>query len=245
VKELEVARLALPDGARTTVYVLRLPRERWRGRVVRMRPLRRLREWCRSNGVDNAIIGGFFLRPFDRPLGEIWVDGERLPSEPWPAPWDEERSCVHFDGGSVRLRPRAELPASIRGDLLQAGPLLVRDGRVLIEPGRDPEGFSAGCDLFDSDITIGRYPRAAIGVNDRELIAFACDGRCDADAGMTLGELAAAMRDAGARDALNLDGGGSTSLIAGGELVNVPRKRQDLEIPGGRTIPTALAFEPR
>ena len=44
--------------------------------------------------------------------------------------------------------------------------MLVRDGE-LGAPGVDVEGFSAGPRQFDSDITAGRYPRAALGVAAR------------------------------------------------------------------------------
>ena len=68
------------------------------------------------------------------------------------------------------MAPRAELPAEPQGDLVQAGPLLVDDGRSIID-GVDREGFSAGAGQFDSDITDGRYPRCALGVSDDELLA--------------------------------------------------------------------------
>ena len=72
---------------------------------------------------------------------------------------------------------------------MQAGPLLVHDGRWSIEDA-DREGFSAGASQFDSDITIGRYPRCALGVSGDELLAVCCDGRrSGVDAGLELGEL--------------------------------------------------------
>jgi exopolysaccharide biosynthesis protein len=49
----------------------------------------------------------------------------------------------------------------------------------------------------------------------------------------------------GCRDALNLDGGGSTSLVSGGRLVNRPRKDFRVPEPGGRAVSTALLFTPR
>jgi hypothetical protein len=62
----------------------------------------------------------------------------------------------------VRLAPRAELAAEPAGDLVQAGPLLVRDGRSVIDAD-DREGFAAGAEQFDSDITAARHPRCALG----------------------------------------------------------------------------------
>ena len=42
---------------------------------------------------------------------------------------------------------------------------------------------------------------------------------------MTLPEAARLMRSLGARDALNLDGGGSTAMTVRGELVSMPSDR--------------------
>ncbi len=154
-------------------------------------------------------------------------------------PWQALRTCVQVTGGEVRIARRDELPRRCNGDLLQAGPLLVRDGRVV---GGDDEGFSAGAAQFDSDITVGRHPRAALGCDGERVIALACDGRADDEAGLTIAELAQVMLDLGAREALNLDGGGSASLVCGGRLRNVPREAHGLPVPGGRAIATALVF---
>jgi exopolysaccharide biosynthesis protein len=56
-------------------------------------------------------------------------------------------------------------------------------------------------------------------------------------------ELAGVMVDLGARDALNLDGGGSTTLVHRGHLLNRPYSSQDQPSPQTRRVVTALAFE--
>ena len=145
----------------------------------------------------------------------------------------------------MRFAPRSELGDDPDGDVLQAGPMLVRDGEGLVSPGADPEGFSAGARQFDSDITAGRYPRAALGIADGTLIAAVCDGRTDDDAGLTLDELSEAMIDLGATDAINLDGGGSASLVIDGILRNRPREEHGIDIPEGRPVSTALTFAER
>ena len=48
----------------------------------------------------------------------------------------------------------------------------------------------------------------------------------------------------GARDAINLDGGGSATLVAGGRLRNHPRAAPGVPELGGRAIATALVFTP-
>jgi exopolysaccharide biosynthesis protein len=48
----------------------------------------------------------------------------------------------------------------------------------------------------------------------------------------------------GARHAINLDGGGSTTLVHRGHLLNRPYSTQDQPAPQSRRVVTALAFEP-
>jgi hypothetical protein len=151
---------------------------------------------------------------------------------------------VHVNSRTVTLAPREELTAEPGGDLVQAGPLLVRGGEVALLPGEDREGFSAGSAQFDSDITAARHPRCALGVSDDELLAVCCDGRrSGVDAGLDLVELAELMRSFGARDAINLDGGGSATLVHRGHLLNRPYADLDQPAPESRPVVTALLFE--
>jgi hypothetical protein len=242
---LRSLRVTLADGAQTTLHVAAHDRASTRLRVVRLDCPEPLESWCARTGVREAIVGGFFVRPRGRPLGEVRTHGIARESTPFDAPWGRVRACVHVDRGEVGIAPRDELCTSPRGDLLQAGPLLVRDGAPVVRDGEDPEGFSSGSRQFDSDITDGRYPRAALALAGERLLAVAVDGRAHDEAGMTLVELAEALVGLGADRALNLDGGGSTSLVCGGVLRNVPRAEQDRVLAGGRAISTALAFSPR
>lgn len=57
-------------------------------------------------------------------------------------------------------------------------------------------------------------PRTAIGYNeDGEILLFAVDSRTNASKGMKLEELAQTMRELGCVGAMNLDGGGSTTVL--------------------------------
>jgi hypothetical protein len=242
---LESIRLTLADGAGTTLRLARFDRARFSARVVVLDPCTTLLRWCAENGAEHALVGGFYLRPGGPPLGDLRIDGSAHPTEPFDPPWGALRGCVHAENGTVSLTSRDALPATPPGDLLQAGPMLVADGESLIRPGQDLEGFSAGSRQFDSDITVGRYPRAALGLAAGELIAVVCEGRADDEAGLTMAELATAMGGLGATEAINLDGGGSTSLVVGGTLLNTPREEHGIELVGGREIATALTFVER
>jgi hypothetical protein len=239
--EYELLRHRLRDGEQTTVYVVRYPRDRTGLRVQHFAVPERLERWCRRLGVLEAIVGGFFVRPHGPPLGELWVGGRRVETERVVGRYGRARAAIYVDEGEIRIGPRGELPRRPAGHLLQAGPLLVREGTLLCDPD-DREGFVAGAAQFDSDITRGRYPRAALGSSEEELIALVCDGRrTGIDAGLTLDELAELLAELGAREAINLDGGGSAALIHRGHLLNRPYAAQDR--PSSRAVATALVFD--
>lgn len=235
----------LPDGAWTTVHAALYRRRSVELRVVALEEPEPLGSWCARARMSDALVGGFFVTATGTPLGELWVGGVQRASVPFDPPLGPGRSCVAIEGQRVRMAGRGRLPSVPRGDLLQAGPLLVRRGRPVVRDGDDPEGFSAGSGQFDSDICDGRHPRAALGVSRDALICVACDGRAPDEAGLTLGELARLMAGLGARRAINLDGGGSAALVVDGRLRNAPREAHGVEIAGGRAIVTALAFSPR
>lgn len=239
-------RHTLADGEVTTVYAVRYPSRRTRARVVYFPRTEHLDVWCRRNGVGEAVVGGFFLRDPYRPLGELWIDGQPIRHVPVAAPYTERRASAVIEDGVVSLVERGSAPAKPAGDLLQAGPLLVADRAVVFDGGEDREGFSAGAGQFDSDITDGRYPRAALGISKESLVAVACDGRrSNVDGGLSMRELAEVMLELGAESAINLDGGGSTTLVHRGHLLNRPYSTQDQPAPASRRVVSALAFEPR
>lgn len=242
-RRVERRRFKLSDGAATTVHVVRMRRAVTRVGVIALPRPRQLLAWCREEGVDDAIVGGFFIRPNGKPLGELRIDGRRVASQAFEAPWAARRSCVLSARDGIALVPRGELPPDPAGDLLQAGPLLCRGARNLIELTDDPEGFSAGSADFDSDITRGRYPRAGLGICADEIVAVACDGRDADESGLSMSEFADCMISLGAESAINLDGGGSTSLVHDGSLLNTPREEHGIPLPGGREISTALVFQ--
>ena len=245
--EYHLWRQTLSGGEVTTLYAVRHPSRSTRLRVVHFPRTERLDVWCAANGVEEAVVAGFFLRDPYRPLGELWMDGRPLLHEPVAEPFGRRRGSVFIDpNGTVGLVERQAAPARPAGDLVQAGPLLVADGKIVFDAGVDREGFSAGAGQFDSDITKGRYPRAALGISEQWLVAVACDGRrSSVDGGLSMLELANVMVELGAESAINLDGGGSTTLVHRGHLLNRPYSTQDQPAPASRRVVSALAFEPR
>ena len=83
-----------------------------------------------------------------------------------------------------------------------------------------------------------RHPRTAIGFSrdSTTLFLLVVDGRSQRSVGATLVELAAIMRQLGAWQAMNFDGGGSTTMVVDGTVVNVPS-----DPTGEREVGSALA----
>ena len=236
----------LADGERTTIYTVRHPLERSRPRLQLFRQPRRLDHWCSRHGHKEAIVGGFYLREPFRPLGDFVAAGRPVVSEPFAAPYAPRRATLHSTDRGIRIAPRAAIGPVGDGDLVQAGPMLVAGGEVVFDRASDHEGFSAAAGQFDSDITDGRHPRAAIGISKHDLYLVTCDGRrTGVDAGLTLDELAAFMLALGCRDAMNLDGGGSTTHVHRGHLLNRPYSEQDQPAPASRPIVSAIVVERR
>jgi exopolysaccharide biosynthesis protein len=235
--------VTLDDGATTKIHVVRYDRASTLPKVVMFEEATYLSEWCQSEGVREAMSGGFFLRSCNKILGDTWVDGVACVTQAFESPWHMRRGTLHVGrDGVLTLGPRHELPDAPQGDMLQAGPLLVHKGKLLIADDCESEGFSAACHQFDSDITIGRYPRAAIACNEQYIWSIVCDGRSTTDAGLTLTELAHTGLTLGAQEVLNLDGGSQATQISSGQLRNSPRSDDNTYI-SGRPLYTALVFQ--
>ena len=91
------------------------------------------------------------------------------------------------------------------------GPGLVSEGKVSVS----------------TDAEVGRAmasnPRTAIGLIDNNHYLFVVsDGRTQESEGLSLYQLAQFMKSLGAKTAYNLDGGGSSTMVFQGSLINKP-----------------------
>ncbi|MEU6753631.1 phosphodiester glycosidase family protein [Spirillospora sp. NPDC046719] len=126
-----------------------------------------------------------------------------------------ERVLDH--GRPVRLDPRTSI--------LGAGPQLVRDGRVWVDAYADGLVHTGSDQSFYYNWVLRRNPRTMVGVDrSGRLLLVAADGREPGySEGLSIEEAAKVMRSLGAVQAMNFDGGGSTTMAtAGGALVNRP-----------------------
>ncbi|HUS63748.1 MAG TPA: phosphodiester glycosidase family protein [Kofleriaceae bacterium] len=113
----------------------------------------------------------------------------------------------------VELRPHEDQtgPEAWMQEVVSGHPTILWDGAQ-----RDNNGDS---------LCSARHPRTAVGLSAdrRQLIVAVVDGRASTRIGMTCDELSALLREMGADDGMNLDGGGSSTMwLAGAGVVNVP-----------------------
>ncbi len=99
-------------------------------------------------------------------------------------------------------------------EAFHAGPVLINDGKINVTV--EQEAF------FNTPIA-GVQPRSAIGyTKDNVLILMVVDGRQVDSRGVYLEELALLMNQFNCIEALNLDGGGSSAMVADSRLLNRP-----------------------
>ena len=102
-------------------------------------------------------------------------------------------------------------------EAIHAGPVLIHDGniRVTVEE-----------EVFFNTPIAGVQPRSAIGyTKTNKLVLMVVDGRQPDSRGVYLEELALLMQQFDCEEALNLDGGGSSAMVADSRLLNRPSGR--------------------
>lgn len=113
-------------------------------------------------------------------------------------------------------------------DAFGSGMLLVTDGKITFDQSREEV----------ARYLMGDAPRTAIGITaGNELVMAVADGRTSRYRGVDFDELAQIMIDCGCSDAIALDGGGSSTLVYKGEVLNNPSDKGGL-----RKIANALVL---
>lgn len=130
--------------------------------------------------------------------------------------------------------------------MINGGPTLLMAGKEVRDDVAEGWGIQvvddAKHDLLMHEWVNRRNPRTAFGIrDDGTVLLVTVDGHLhETSVGMTIEELRQVLKTLGARDAINLDGGGSTALVLGGRLVNRPS-----DVTGERAVGDAVVVLPR
>ena len=100
----------------------------------------------------------------------------------------------------------------------------VGGGGRMLHFGRPIDSASSAAEGLKFDFVTARHPRTFVAFNDdtSKLVFGTVDGRQSGSRGMNLLELAQLLLQRGYSEAINLDGGGSTTLIIQSKVVNLP-----------------------
>ena len=178
-------------------------------------------------GTVVAVNGGYSHD--EKPIGILKNEGVTIWGTPWPGRsgicWNDDGAVRFADGSSTDWFTTPE--AKTFAQALQAGPRLLKNGQPC-----------KGDEKLEDKIIRDRCPRSIIGTDGNKLYLTVIDGRNNMhSSGTTIEETKACCAALGMKDALNLDGGGSSSLWWMGRTVTLPSN-------GGveRTLPYGILF---
>lgn len=187
----------------------------------------------RGSNIYSVTRGAFGVTQNQIPSVK-WVTGNRTYDIPSP----------NVEGETPQKSLSATFPAVSESwnayTAIGGAPVLIKNGKIVFDFTTTLSGkYLTNYELLQADIfssTI-RPPRTVIGnTADNKLILFVCDGRQALSDGATMLELAQIMKALGCVNALNLDGGGSSAMIAGGTLLNKPSDGSE------RAVASVVAF---
>ncbi len=181
-----------------------------------------------------AINGTFFSMKHGGSVMLIKQDGKVIN----PARDYSERSNGAFtiDGHQVNIvashSDQADWADNLKAqNIMVSGPILLTNDKA--------------AELSQASFNTLSHPRSAVAItNDNKLLLVAVDGRSESGSGMSLFSLATLLETLGARDAMNLDGGGSTTLYVKGQtengVVNHPSDNKKFDHEGERAVANAI-----
>ncbi len=135
------------------------------------------------------------------------------------------------DKPQIISRPAAGWINAKYKTILTSGPLLILDNKILQQE--------------QTPFNQNRHPRTAIGITDKNhIIAVVVDGRNAKSQGMNINELSLLMKSLGCTAALNLDGGGSSTMwINKKGIVNHPSDNKLFDHEGERAVANVIIFK--
>ena len=199
--------------------------------------LRRTSLAALDSGAIVAINGSFYnTRPPYNSVCYLKINGEVI--------FERSGKMGDRDGGAVLIDDRGRVSVE-QGDpddpqwvstrtepsIIGSGPMMLQDGQRI--------------DMGTGAFVTLRHPRTAIGTSGNKVYLVTVDGRSKGNSlGVNLNELANILKWLGAENALNLDGGGSTTMYIEGQpengIVNRPCDNQKFDRQGERRVSNSL-----
>ncbi len=183
-----------------------------------------------------AINGSFFDMRKGGSVVFMQEGGKVKTNEPQKGYVDNAALCID-ENGALYIKERPCNGWALMEDVvdvLASGPYLIENHRI---------------QLFKVDkFNRNRHPRSAIGLTlDQKVLLITVDGRSSQAHGMSIPELAAYLHGLGCYVAINLDGGGSTTLWVKNEfsngVVNYPSDNRKYDHDGERPVANCILLK--
>lgn len=189
--------------------------------------LKKTTQFASENNALVAINGGFFDMKNGGSVDYIKVNKKIINRTKERT--DRANAILLIDKKSIEIQPASavDYERSKAPNIFLSGPLLIHQGLEAM--------------LAENPFNKNRHPRSAIAITtDQKLLLIVVDGRNSLAAGMDLTELANTLRWLGAQDAMNLDGGGSSTLYVSSakenDVVNHPSDNKQFDHEGQRPV---------
>lgn len=229
--------------------------------IVRSDSLEKTSQIAQSNSALAAVNGSFFKMRGPDPDYRKDLNGVPKLER---SKLDRNRSVVYFRQNDTLISENTADKDSIR-KRNQAGSIVINNGKLSIV-NDDPKSLIAEHQLEGEDvISTGpvmilsgvdqpipndafcndRHPRTAVGKKaDGTVVLLVVDGRAKESAGFSIPELQKLMQLLGCVDAINLDGGGSTTMYIKDQpfngVVNYPSDNKKFDHEGEREVANAI-----
>jgi exopolysaccharide biosynthesis protein len=170
-----------------------------------------------DRGVDGVFIGKT-VASFARETGaDLTVNASPFETPRGPLAKERRTVGIFVYEGEVLSPPRSQYAAVLFSDENRAAIIAHQDAILPLPPGTRFAFGGFFMILQEGTIletaTAARDARTAVGVGADGCILYVLVAPGEGGRGLTHGECAALLRDAGARDALAMDGGSSTCLV--------------------------------
>lgn len=241
--EVFIGRLALQESiklGRETLDITGINRERKADDLVMYTSEFAATTLTNNDGVEVAV-SRFKVASISKGLGSTVIPADGFVLSASGKYRDMLLAAASKNERATYIRRANGVPDGIRSDpmsfpsqwdIVGGVPQLIKDGRIDItwESEKTSKSFVET-----------RHPRTAVAkLKDGKFLMITVDGRSEASGGIGLQDLAEYLLTLGATDAMNLDGGGSTTMYLDGKVVNHPSDKE-----GERKVSDALIVTPR
>ena len=250
VEGYTIARVNILNSAQT-ISVIKYSPKRLKTVIVQPEKLTKVAVTAAESGADFAVNAGYWDVRIDQPSTFIILDGKQISVT---ADFEKERVdglvCIGKKRVVVDYCKAGEeaVYAAKYKNILASGPMLIDEGVSV-----DHEAYTKGMVDNAGGKPVGafytytqRHPRTAMGTDKKgNVYLIVVDGRSEGNAeGVTITELTKVCEWLGLRDAINLDGGGSSTMwTKSAGVVSYPCRNKKFDHAGDRRVSSCVVVK--